>query len=83
MLGWCPLSEGNVVGFRIYFDGKGVLGSEFSRLPREDVSKVFKDKGDQKIINKILDVAFAAFEDLHDKIEIELDALNHGASEQS
>ena len=77
------LREGNVVGFRIYFDGKGVLGSELSRLPSEDVPKVFKDQHDQRIINKILDVAMRNFEDLHERIESELDALNHGGNEQS
>lgn len=77
------MREANVVGFRIYFDGKGMLGSELSRLPNEDVPKVFKDQNDQRIINKILDVAMRNFEDLHERIEAELDALNHGANEQS
>lgn len=77
------LSEGNVVGFRIFFDGKGVLGSELSRLPGDAVRKVFKDEHDQLIINKILDVAMRTFEDLHERIEAELDALNHAGSEQS
>lgn len=60
-----------------------MLGSELSRLPNEDVPKVFKDQHDQRIINKILDVAMRNFEDLHERIEAELDALNHGANEQS
>ena len=77
------MREANVVGFRIYFDGKGMLGSELSRLPNEDVPKVFKDQNDQRIINKILDVAMRNFEDLHERIEAELDALNHSANEQS
>jgi len=83
MPGWCPLREGNVVGFRIFFDDTGTLMSELRRLPQEDVQKVFKDPYDQKMIQTILSKVMENFEDLHDKIEIELDALNHALREQS
>jgi hypothetical protein len=57
--------------------------SELRRLPQEDVVKVFKDSYDQKMIQTILSKVMENFEDLHDKIEVELDAINHGVSGQS
>jgi arsenate reductase-like glutaredoxin family protein len=57
--------------------------SELRRLPQEDVQKVFKDPYDQKMIKTILSKVMENFEDLHDKIEVELDALNHALREQS
>lgn len=77
------LREGNLIGFRIFFDDTGTLMSELRRLPQEDVVKVFKDSYDQKIIETILYKVMENFEDLHDKIEVELDALNHAVNGQS
>ena len=77
------MREGNLIGFRIFFDDTGTLMSELRRLPQEDVVKVFKDSYDQKIIKTILYKVMENFEDLHDKIEVELDAINHGVSGQS
>jgi hypothetical protein len=77
------LREGNLIGFRIFFDDTGTLMSELRRLPQEDVVKVFKDSYDQKIIQTILSKVMENFEDLHDKIEVELDAINHGVSGRS
>ena len=77
------MREGNLIGFRIFFDDTGTLMSELRRLPQEDVVKVFKDSYDQKIIETILYKVMENFEDLHDKIEVELDALNHAVNEQS
>ena len=57
--------------------------SELRRLPQEDVVKVFKDSYDQKMIQTILSKVMENFEDLHDKIEVELDALNHAVNGQS
>ena len=77
------MREGNLIGFRIFFDDTGTLMSELRRLPQKDVVKVFKDSYDQKMIETILSKAMENFGDLHDKIEVELDALNHAGSEQS
>lgn len=77
------MREGNLIGFRIFFDDTGTLMSELRRLPQEDVVKVFKDSYDQKMIQTILSKVMENFEDLHDKIEVELDALNHAVNEQS
>ena len=77
------MREGNLIGFRIFFDDTGTLMSELRRLPQEDVVKVFKDSYDQKMIQTILSKVMENFEDLHDKIEVELDALNPAVNEQS
>lgn len=77
------MREGNLIGFRIFFDDTGTLMSELRRLPQEDVVKVFKDSYDQKMIQTILSKVMENFEDLHDKIEVELDALNHAVNGQS
>jgi len=79
----CLLREGNLIGFRIFFDDTGTLMSELRRLPQEDVQKVFKDPYDQKMIQTILSKVMENFEDLHDKIEVELDALNHALNGRS
>lgn len=77
------MREGNLIGFRIFFDDTGTLMSELRRLPDQDVTKVFKDSYDQKMIQTILSKVMENFEDLHDKIEVELDALNHAGSGRS
>ena len=77
------MREGNLIGFRIFFDDTGTLMSELRRLPQEDVVKVFKDSYDQKMIQTILSKVMENFEDLHDRIEVELDAINPGVSGQS
>ena len=77
------MREGNLIGFRIFFDDTGTLMSELRRLPQKDVVKVFKDSYDQKIIETILYKVMENFEDLHERIETELDALNHAGNEQS
>ena len=77
------MREGNLIGFRIFFDDTGTLMSELRRLPQEDVVKVVKDSYDQKMIQTILSKVMENFEDLHDKIEVELDALNHAVNGQS
>ena len=77
------MREGNLIGFRIFFDDTGTLMSELRRLPDQDVTKVFKDSYDQKMIQTILSKVMENFEDLHDKIEVELDALNHAVNGQS
>jgi len=68
--------EGNVLGFRIFFNKKGLLMSEFSTLPTEEVPKFFKQPEEQKIINTVLDHGLRHLKDLHEKIEAELNALN-------
>jgi|TARA_R100000951_G_scaffold75194_1_gene63388 hypothetical protein len=70
------MSEGNLIGFRIFFDSSGNLMTEFNRLPTKEVGKIFKEPEEHKIITTVLEQALINFEGLHAKIEKELDALN-------
>jgi uncharacterized protein with NAD-binding domain and iron-sulfur cluster len=68
--------EGNLVGFRIFFDASGNLMTELNKIPKSEVGKIFKEPEEQKIISTVLEQALYNFEGLHEKIENELDALN-------
>ena len=68
--------EGNLVGFRIFFDASGDLMTEFNKIPKNEVGKLFKEPEEQKIITTVLEQALYHLEGLHEKIERELDALN-------
>jgi len=68
--------EGNLIGFRIFFDASGNLMTEFNKLPKDEVGKFFKEPEEHKIITTVLDQALYHLEGLHEKIENELDALN-------
>lgn len=69
-------TEGNLIGFRIFFDSSGNLMSEFHHLPEQEVSRFFRETEEQKIIRKVLEEATHHLSGLHEKIELELDALN-------
>mgnify|MGYP003147878455 CR=1 FL=1 len=69
-------SEGNLIGFRIFFDSSGNLMSEFHHLPEQEVSRFFRETEEQKIIRKVLEEATHHLSGLHEKKELELDALN-------
>jgi|TARA_Y100000033_G_scaffold29201_1_gene27791 uncharacterized protein with NAD-binding domain and iron-sulfur cluster len=68
--------EGNLVGFRIFFDASGNLMTELNKIPKNEVDKIFKEPEEQKIISTVLEQALYNLEGLHEKIENELDALN-------
>lgn len=68
--------EGNLVGFRIFFDASGNLMTELNKIPKSEVGKIFKEPEEQKIISTVLEQALYNLEGLHEKIENELDALN-------
>ena len=66
--------EGNILSFRILIDPKGHLITELSGLPEREANKVFD--GDELIlIRKILKEGHLRLDDLHDKLEAELDAF--------
>ena len=50
--------------------------SEFHHLPEQEVSRFFRETEEQKIIKKVLEEATQHLSGLHEKIELELDALN-------
>ena len=68
--------EGNLVGFRVFFDASGNLMTELNKIPKSEVGKIFKEPEEQKIIITVLEQALYHLEGLHEKIENELDALN-------
>lgn len=68
--------EGNLLSFRIFFNKKGLLMSEYSTLPIKEVPKFFKELEEQKIIEKVITEGLKHLGDMHEKIEIELNALN-------
>ena len=68
--------EGNLIGFRIFFDSAGNLMTEFSSVPDKEINKIFKEPEEHKIITTVLSQARYYLEDLHQKIENELDAVN-------
>lgn len=68
--------EGNLIGFRIFFNSKGVMMSELSQLPIKDIDKVFKTSEEKKIIKTVIEQAHKTLENLHENLEKELDALN-------
>jgi hypothetical protein len=70
------MSEGNLIGFRVFFDSSGNLMTEFNQVPAKEINKIFKEPEEQKIIATVLEQAQINFEGLHLKIEKELDALN-------
>ena len=57
--------EGNILSFKILVDSKGNLMTELSRLPLEDVHKVFAGE-DLTIVKKILQEGLVKLEGLHD-----------------
>ena len=68
--------EANILGFRIFFNKKGLLMSEYSTLPIKEVPKFFKELEEQKIIEKVITEGLKHLGDMHEKIELELNALN-------
>ena len=68
--------EANVLGFRIFFNKKGLLMSEYSTFPIEEVPNFFKEPEEQKIIQTVINLGLHHLSDLHEKIEEELNALN-------
>ena len=55
--------EGNILSFKILVDSKGNLMTELSRLPLEDVHKVFAGE-DLTIVKKILQEGLVKLEGL-------------------
>jgi hypothetical protein len=56
--------RGNLISFQVYFDSKGNLMTELSKLPLEGLS-LFND-ADRPYVKKILNEAGLKLEGLHD-----------------
>lgn len=50
--------------------------SEYRSLPLREVPKFFKEEEERVIIEKIIDEGLRHLNDMHEKIELELSALN-------
>ena len=35
------MSEGNIISFKVFINSKGVLMTEYSRVPDKDLNKIF------------------------------------------
>jgi hypothetical protein len=68
------MNEGNIISFKVFIDAKGRLMTEYSKLPSSKITKVF-DKYDEPLINKILGELEPKLENLHHKLELELERL--------
>ena len=69
-------NEGTIIGFRILIDREGNLVSEKTELPSSAIPKVFRDKGDQKIIRTAMRKVKQDIDKLHSAIEEEISAIN-------
>lgn len=70
------MSDGNLIGFKIFFNSKGVMMSELSQLPIKDIDKVFKTTEEKQIVKTVIQEAYKTLAGLHEDLEKELNALN-------
>lgn len=73
------MKEGNIISFRVFIDSKGFLMTEYTSLPENKVSKVFKGN-DVPIIKKVITEGLPKLKNLNRILEEELTALNHTSS---
>jgi hypothetical protein len=69
------VSEGNIISFKVFISPKGLLMTEYSKLPNKELSKIFNSE-DILFIQKILNKVDPLVKDLHRDLEKELEALN-------
>jgi glycerate kinase len=70
------MSDGNLIGFKIFFNSKGVMMSELSQLPIKDIDKVFNTTEEKQIVKTVIQEAYKTLAGLHEDLEKELNALN-------
>ena len=68
------MNEGNIISFKVFINAKGILMTEYSKLPSNKVSDVF-DKHETPLVKKILSELENKFDSLHKELEDELSAL--------
>tara|TARA_R110001632_G_scaffold192707_1_gene313555 strand:+ start:315 stop:524 length:210 start_codon:yes stop_codon:yes gene_type:complete len=69
------VSEGNIISFKVFVNSRGVLMTEYSKLPLDKIATVF-DLEDISLIKKIINGVAAKVDNLHENLEKELEALN-------
>lgn len=70
------MNEGNLIGFKVVVNSSGIVMTEMSGVPEEDLHKVFKGD-DLQLMRKLLKLCSEKLEPLHSYLELELEALNH------
>jgi|TARA_E500000081_G_scaffold155504_1_gene196969 hypothetical protein len=70
------MKEGNLIGFKVVVNSSGIVMTEMSGVPEEDLHKVFKGD-DLQLMRKLLKLCSEKLEPLHSYLELELEALNH------
>ena len=68
--------EANIIGFKVLINCEGVVVTEMSGIPDNDLNKVFKGD-DLLIMRNIVQLMKQKLEPLHQFLENELSALNH------
>jgi len=68
--------EANIIGFKVLINSKGVVVTEMSGIPEDELHKVFKGE-DLSTIRNIIQLTKQKLDRMHDFLEAELSALNH------
>jgi|TARA_R110000824_G_scaffold315097_1_gene502177 hypothetical protein len=66
--------EGNIISFKVFIDKKGKLMTEYSYLPKKEITKFF-DGEDSILLHKVLKELDPMFTKLHKKLEKELESF--------
>ena len=69
--------DANIISFRVAIDRKGRLVTELSALPKDEVANIFPDKHTQAYIRTVLRECHLRFDDLHDYLQQNIQALKH------
>ena len=69
--------EATLLTFKIVLDVKGNLVSDLGGLPIKDVDKVFRNKDDAYIINKLIREGTIKLEGIHKYLEDEINAIQY------
>jgi hypothetical protein len=68
--------EANIIGFKVLINSKGVVVTELSGIPEDELHKVFKGE-DLSTMRNIVQLTKQKLEPIHAYLEAELSALNH------
>ena len=68
--------KGNIISFQVFFDSKGNLMTELSAFPENEIKNIFTDAYMQVCVKTILRECHLKLDDLHNRIESNLQAIN-------
>ena len=66
--------EWNIISFKVFIDKKGKLMTEYSYLPKKEITKFF-DGEDSILLHKVLKELDPMFTKLHTRLEKELESF--------